>query len=355
MDSDTGKILVTCVRADYTATYCCAKPGHFIHGSSSWTGKLEIIDIGIPPEAILHADINTELATADTFTNLSRRLMRKQASHKGTHGHLLILAGSTGKTGAAVLSAQGALRSGAGLVSLCVPHDLNTVFETVLIEAMTVPLPQSATFLSIADWNIISQNITTKQAVVIGPGIGTAPETAELVLQAYLTVKCPLIIDADALNILAANQDWLHSPAGPRIFTPHPGELGRLLNKSTDAIQDNRLNAAIMGCNLFSNDLHDIVVILKGAGTIIAGGDGSTTINTTGNPGMAAGGMGDVLSGMIGALICQGMSPLDAAIAGVYLHGAAADRLYERFGAGFLASEVASMIPSVVKYHLAVK
>lgn len=355
MDSDTGKILGTCVRADYTATYCCAKPGHFIHGSSSWTGKLEIIDIGIPPEAILHADINTELASADTFTTLSRRLIRKQASHKGTHGHLLILAGSAGKTGAAVLSAQGALRSGAGLVSLCVPHDLNTVFETVLIEAMTVPLPQSATFLSIADWNIISQNITTKQAVVIGPGIGSAPETAELVLQAYLTVKCPLIIDADALNILAANQDRLHFPAGPRIFTPHPGELGRLLNKSTDAIQDNRLNAAIMGCNLFSNDLHDIVVILKGAGTIIAGGDGSTIINTTGNPGMATGGMGDVLSGIIGALVCQGMSPLDAAIAGVYLHGAAADRLYERFGAGFLASEVASMVPSVMKDHLAVK
>lgn len=352
MDSDTGKVLGTCVRADYTATYCCAKPGHFIHGSFSWTGKLEIIDIGIPPEAIHRANITTELATDDMFTTLSRPLQRKKASHKGSHGHLLILAGSTGKTGAAVLTARGALRSGAGLVSLCVPHDLNSVFETTLIEAMTIPLPNSAKSLSIADWELISINIDSKQAVVIGPGIGKDPHTAELVLQLYHTVRCPLILDADALNILAGYGDRLLAPAGPRIFTPHPGELGRLLDKTTEDIQDNRLDAAILGCELFKNDLHEIVLILKGAGTIIARGDGSTIINTTGNPGMAAGGMGDVLSGVIGSLVCQGLSPTDASVAGVYLHGAAADRLYEQHGAGFLASEVADMIPSVVKDHL---
>jgi NAD(P)H-hydrate epimerase len=352
MDSDTGKVLGTCVRADYTATYCCAKPGHFIHGNFSWTGKLEIIDIGIPPEAIHQAGITTELATADTFTSLSRPLLRKKDSHKGSHGHLLILAGSAGKTGAAILTARGALRSGAGLVSLCVPHDLNVVFETTLIEAMTVPLPNSSQWLSIEDWEFISENIKNKQAVVLGPGIGMNPHTAELVLQAYLTVQCPVILDADALNILAVCRDRLHAPAGPRIFTPHPGELGRLLDKSTDDIQNNRLDAAILGCDLFRNDLHDIVLILKGAGTIIAKSDGATIINTTGNPGMAAGGMGDVLSGVIGALVCQGLSPLNAAAAGVYLHGAAADRLYEKYGTGFLASEVADMIPSIVKKHL---
>jgi NAD(P)H-hydrate epimerase len=354
MDADTGKILGTCVRADYTATYCCAKPGQFIHGGSPWTGKLHIIDIGIPPEAIERANITTELATADTFTALSRPLLRKKASHKGSHGHLLILAGSAGKTGAAVLTARGALRSGAGLVSLCVPHDLNTVFETMLTEAMTIPLPNSSHFLSIADWDFIEQQSKTKQALVIGPGIGREPGTAELVLHAYHTVECPVVFDADALTLLAASRDRLHAPAGPRIFTPHPGELARLLDKTTDDIQDNRLEAAISGCRLFQNDRHDIVLILKGAGTIIAGAEGSATINTTGNPGMATGGMGDVLSGVIGALVCQGLSPLDAAIGGVYLHGAAADRLYEKIGAGFVASEVADMIPSVVKNHLSV-
>lgn len=352
MDSDTGKILGTCVRADYTATYCCAKPGHFIHGSSSWTGKLAIIDIGIPPEAIYNAGITTEIATFDTFTTLSRPLVRKKSSHKGNHGHLLILAGSTGKTGAAVLTAKGALRSGAGLVSLGVPHDLNAVFETVLIEAMTISLPNSAGCLSNGDWQIISEHIKTKQAIVIGPGIGLDPDTAELVRQIYLKAQCPVIFDADALTILAGYRDKLHSPAGPRIFTPHPGELARLLDKSTDDIQDNRLDAAVLGSDLFKNDLHDIVLILKGAGTIIAGGDGSTIINTTGNPGMASGGMGDVLSGVIGALVCQGLSPLDASVAGVYLHGAAADRLYEKYGAGFLASEVADMIPFIVREHI---
>lgn len=355
MDSDTGKILGTCVRADHTATYCCAKPGHFIHGSFSWTGKLEIIDIGIPQEAIHLAGITTELSTAETFTSISQPLLRKKASHKGSHGHLLIMAGSAGKTGAAILTAQGALRSGAGLVSLFVPHDLNTIFETTLIEAMTVPLPNSSRFLSIADWPFIFDNIKTKQAIVIGPGLGTDPQTAELVLQTYLTARCPLIVDADALNILAGYRNRLHAPAGPRIFTPHPGELARLLDKSTDDIQDNRLDAAILGCDLFRNQDHEIILILKGAGTIIARGNGSTIINTTGNPGMAAGGMGDVLSGVIGALVCQGLSPLDAAVAGAYLHGAAADRLYEKCGAGFLASEVADMIPSVVKEHLSKK
>lgn len=356
MDSDTGKILGTCVRANYTATYCCAKPGHFIHGSSSsLTGKLEIIDIGIPPEAIDRADITTELTTVDSFTILSQPLRRKKSSHKGSHGHLLILAGSAGKTGAAVLTAKGALRSGVGLVSLCVPHDLNGVFETTLIEAMTVPLPNSSQALSVADWDIISENIAGKQAVVLGPGIGKDPDTAELVLKIYLTAKCPLILDADALTLLVGYGNKLHSPAGPRIFTPHPGELARLLDKSIDSIQDNRLEAALLGCDLFKNDVHDIVLILKGAGTIIAASNGSTIINTTGNPGMATGGMGDVLCGVIGALVCQGLAPLDAAVAGVYLHGAAADRLYEKCGSGFLASEVADMIPYVVKERLAMQ
>ncbi len=352
MDSDTGKILGTCVRADYTATYCCAKPGHFIHGSSSWTGKVEIIDIGIPPEAIHHAEISTELATAETCATLIQPLKRKKAAHKGSHGHLLILAGSRGKTGAAVLAARGALRSGAGLVSLCVPHDLNIIFETVLIEAMTLPLTNSSQCLSMGDWPAISEHIKAKQAIVIGPGIGLLPDTAELVLQIYHTVQCPVIVDADALTILATHRDKLDVPAGPRIFTPHPGELARLLDKSAADIQENRLDAAILGCNLFKNDVHDTVMIVKGAGTIIADGGGSTTINTTGNPGMASGGMGDVLSGVIGALACQGLPPLQAAVAGVYLHGAAADRLYDLSGAGFLASEVADMIPYVVKEHL---
>jgi hydroxyethylthiazole kinase-like uncharacterized protein yjeF len=355
MDSDTGKVLGSCVRADYTATYCCAKPGHYIHGSASWTGKLEIIDIGIPPEAIYLSGIATELATEETFQKLVQQLQRAKDSHKGSHGHLLVLGGSVGKTGAAILSARGAMRGGAGLVSLCVPFDLNPVFEAALIEAMTIPLPKSKQSLSIDDWDEISKNIAGKQALVIGPGIGLDPQTVELVLHAYRNVKCPMILDADALNILSTNRENLQDPAGPRIFTPHPGELSRLLDKSTEDIQNNRLDGAMLGCNLFKNNLYETVLVLKGAGTIISDGEGSTAINTTGNPGMATGGMGDVLSGVIGALVCQGLSPKNAAIAGVYLHGLAADMLFEKCGSGFYATEVADMIPFSLSQHLFVK
>ncbi len=348
IDSDTGKVLGTCVRADYTATYCCAKPGHFIHGSSEWTGKLTIIDIGIPPEAIDRGGIVTELATIDTCRQISKSLQRQKASHKGTHGHLLVLAGSPGKTGAAILTARGALRTGAGLVTLCVPHNLDQIYETTLVEAMTIPLLENPDILTIADWESIANAVADKQGVVIGPGIGKDRQTAELVMRIYREVKCPVIFDADALNIQATCRDDLRTPGGPRVFTPHPGELARLLRKEVADIQDNRIDAAMLGSELFRNDNHETILVLKGAGTIIVGGDGTTFINTTGNPGMATGGMGDVLGGVIGALICQGLSPMNAAVAGVFLHGSAADMLYDERGVGFIASEVADMIPSAV-------
>lgn len=352
MESDTGKVLGACVRANYTATYCCAKPGHYIHGSAYWTGKLEIIDIGIPLEAVYRAEISTELATPDFVQDLMRPLRRKRTSHKGTHGHLLILAGSVGKTGAAILSGKGALRGGAGLVSLAVPEDLNVIFETVLPEIMTIPLANSHNMLSVDDWPTIEQALANKAAVVIGPGIGQDPATAALVVKVYNEVQCPVVFDADGLNILARFRDSLLPPAGPRIFTPHPGELSRLLDKSTEVIQDNRLDAATQGYDLFHNDLFETVLVLKGAGSVIALSGDTTIINTTGNPGMAAAGMGDVLSGIIGALICQGLSPTNATIASVYLHGAAGDILYEKAGAGFYAGELADTVPAAIKKNL---
>ncbi|MBB5346437.1 NAD(P)H-hydrate dehydratase [Desulfoprunum benzoelyticum] len=352
LDSDSGRILGKCIRADYTITFGCPKPGHFIHGSSDMSGALRIVDIGIPPEAVKKADIATELITESTCRQWSQPLRRDKASHKGSHGHLLILAGSPGKTGAALLAARGALRSGCGLVSLCVPHLLNAIFETALLEAMTIPLRNSPSFIGIADRDHILEAAINKKAIVLGPGLGTNPATAELVLFLYQQLRQPLIIDADALNILASHPHQVGEPAGPRIFTPHPGELGRLANVTVREIQDNRLAATRKACTLFKRNDHQIIVVLKGAGTIVAVDNGMAMINTTGNPGMATGGMGDVLSGIIGALICQGIEPLQAAAMAVYLHGAAGDELLQQQGVGYSASELADTLPSTIHTHI---
>jgi len=352
MDSDSGRIRGTSVKAHHTATFGCAKPGQIMHNGSGLTGKLHIIDIGIPPEVFRKIPVPTELITEDMATHWLSQLIREKSSHKGTHGHLLILAGSLGKTGAAILSAKGALRSGCGLVSLCVPYDLNAIFEASIVEAMTIPLPTSATILNISDLSLIERHLQGKEAIVLGPGLGTDKRTADLVLSLYHSVPQPMVVDADALNILAANRDRLKSPAGPRILTPHPGELARLIDTTTAEIQNDRLQAARTASTLYNRDtLGNVIIVLKGDGTIIASCDGNAMINSTGNPGMATGGMGDVLSGIIGALLCQGFSCQQAAGAGVFLHGAAGDGLFAMIGHGFTATELADNIPVTLKRY----
>ncbi len=346
MDSDNGKIQGICLRADYTATYGCAQPGHVMHHGPEFSGKIEIIDIGIPPECLEKVGITTELLDQKAVSGLLRPLKRVENVHKGSHGHLAVLAGSIGKTGAAALAVKSALRTGTGLVSLFAPKELNTIYESMIIEAMTIPLPTSTTCLTVNDLAFINKELNGKKAVVLGPGIGTDPATADLVLDLYKNIRQPMILDADALNILAQHRDALPIAAGPRIFTPHPGEMARLIGKNIEEIQDDRVQAARIGCNLYSRDRKDCIMVLKGAGTIITSSAGRTYINTSGNPGMATGGMGDVLTGIIAGLLCQGLNCEEASAAGVYLHGMAGDTLYEKFGFGYSASELETSIPS---------
>ncbi|MDR3630750.1 MAG: NAD(P)H-hydrate dehydratase [Desulfocapsaceae bacterium] len=352
MDSDSGRIQGKGVKADLTATFGFAKPGQIMHGGAGLTGKLHIIDIGIPPEVFRKVPVPTELISEDMAAHWLRQLTRDKSSHKGTHGHLLILAGSIGKTGAAILSARGALRSGCGLVSLCVPYDLNPIFEASLIEAMTIPLPTSSSILNMSDLPVIEKQLREKEAVVLGPGLGTDPRTADLVLHLYNTVPQPMVIDADALNVMAANRHLLQNPAGPRILTPHPGELARLIDSTTSEIQNDRLQAARTASDIYNHDTGgNVIIVLKGDGTIVVSSDGNAMINITGNPGMATGGMGDVLSGIIGALVCQGLSCQQAAGAGVFLHGTAGDGLFAKTGHGYTATELADNIPVTLKSY----
>lgn len=344
LNADTGHILGAGVHADHTVTYGLAKPVHFMHEGSQ-TGKLHIVDIGIPSLAVHNAELKGE-ALDHTILNVIRD--RSRSSHKGNYGHLLILAGSAGKSGAAILSGLGALRIGTGLVTMAVPADLRTVFESCLFEAMTLLLPDSRKYPSIADYSVLLKNLQGKTALVAGPGISTAAKTQDLILKLYCENELPMVIDADALNILALHPEHLANPPAPRILTPHPGEMARLTGLSTGEIQADRLNTTLDFTASVNTDKENITTILKGAGTIVCDPTGTWAVNTSGNPGMAAGGMGDVLSGIIGGLLAQGIAPQFAARAGVYIHGLAADRLATKQQFGYLASEVADMVPLIV-------
>ena len=339
LDSDVGRPLGGCVRAELTVTYGLAKIGQVVLPGADYVGRLEVADIGILEEIVEESGIKAQLLEQ---TEVARWLPpRLPGSHKGTFGHLLVLAGSQGKTGAALLSALGALRSGVGLVSLGVPQLLNAIIETSLLEAMTVPLA-SDYFLGMDDYAAIAQVLPGKDALVLGPGMGIDEETAGLVNRLYREVSVPVVVDADALTLLGKALPAREGGQGARVLTPHPGEMARLTGLTIPEIQADRVAVAAA----YAQE-KGVVLLLKGASTAIAAPDGRIAINSTGNPGMAAGGMGDVLSGVIGALLAQGVAAWEAACLGAFVHGLAADRLARtKIRGGFLASEVAAELPA---------
>ena len=344
LNSDTGAVLGGAVQADLTVTYAQPKPGHYHHGGPQ-VGRVERVDIGIPAKLVARAGLRGATLAGAT---IDLRDERRKDVHKGTNGHLLIVAGSEGKTGAALLCGRGALRCGTGLVSFAVPRDLNPVFEVASAETMSIALPASSRWLSVEDYDQIKAAAEGKHSLVLGPGLGTEPATTDLVLRLYTENPLPQVVDADALNILAAHPEVIRRPAGPRVFTPHPGEMARLLGSTVAAVQNDRLAAAQWLNDLAGEGLPPLVTVLKGAGTVVASVQGRWAINTSGNPGMGTGGMGDVLSGVIGGLLAQGYPPWNAACLGVYLHGHAADRIARTRPFGYTASEVAEMLPEVI-------
>ena len=251
-----------------------------------------------------------------------------------------------GKTGAAALCSEAALRAGAGLVTLGVPASLNDILEVKLTEAMTLPLPEAAgaRALGVAALKPIVEFLDEKFTVALGPGIGTHPETRELVGRLVRDLACPMVIDADGINNLAADDAGLKDAAGPRILTPHPGEMARLVGLSTPAVQARRLDLARETAAKFG-----VTLVLKGAQTVVAAPDGRASLNSTGNPALASGGTGDVLTGLIGGFLAQGLAPWDAARLGVYLHGLAADFFVSRHGSrGMIAGDLLAVLPQIL-------
>jgi len=343
LNSDTGQPCGACIRAKATATFAYAKTGHLIFPGAKYTGELEIVDIGIPPHIAEKVSPMQYCLTPDLIRN--RFLPRPPDAHKGHTGHLLVIAGSPGKTGAAALTAMSAMRSGAGLVTLGIPMSLNAILEAQVLEPMTVPLPETQKgVLGESSFDTIKKQLSDKKCLAIGPGIGTSDETKNLVHRIIQESITPVVIDADGLNCLSGHTRILKNLNTPVILTPHPGEMARLMDTTTRFIQNDRINCARNFAKNFN-----VHVVLKGARTIIAHPDGKVYINPTGNPGMASGGMGDVLTGVIAGLITQGY-PIESAMhAGVYLHGAAADALAETIGPfGYLANEVMNAIPEEI-------
>jgi len=342
LNADSGHADGPAIRATATVTMGLPKVGLLVHPGAELAGTIYVAEIGYPPALTDDASVRTHLVTPEMVR--ARIPARPPDSHKGTYGRTLVIAGSVGFTGAAVLAALGALRAGAGLVTLGVPADVYPIVASHVIEAMPTPLPAADGALAAEARNRIDELVGISEAVAVGPGLSTA-SGVRAVVQGLLRTGRPLVIDADGLNVLAGRADVLRSAAGPVVITPHPGELSRLVGKQTAEITQDRLGSARAAAERFR-----CVVVLKSASTIVATPDGEAFILRTGNPGMATGGMGDVLTGAIASLIGQGVPPADAAWAGAYLHGLAGDLLAgERGMVGMLASEVADHLPSALQ------
>jgi len=304
-------------------------------------GELVIADIGIPKQVVYETDAECRLIDAGEARHLLP--IRTMDGHKGTFGHLLILAGSTGKCGAAVMAAEAGMRGGAGLVTLACPRGVQPGVAARLTEVMTVPLDEREGEVCMLALEDILESAEGKQALALGPGLGVSEEVSSLIRRLLQDTRQPVVIDADGLNALVGHLSLLDQQPGREIIlTPHPGEMSRLTGLSVAEIQSDRFSLA----RDFAVQ-HKVTLVLKGARTLIASPDGTVHVNTTGHAGMASGGMGDVLTGLTGSLLAQGLSTISAATLAVYLHGLAAERLRSTFGdAGLLATDLIYELPA---------
>ena len=344
LSSDSGQPLGVCTQADLTVTFGLPKVGQILFPGCRFVGRLFVVDLGIPPAFYPAPNERVELLESSTLAPLLPK--RDPEGHKGSYGHVLVLAGSKGKTGAAALTCLGALRAGAGLVTLGIPESLNPIMEVKLTEAMTEPLPEGESgSLGPAALSKIQSLCAGKKALAIGPGLSTSPGTTSLVQALLKQLRAiPVIIDADGLNALVDAPEGLKTLAGRAILTPHPGEMSRLSGQPIKEIQADRIRSA----RAFSRK-YGIVVVLKGARTVIADPQGPIYLNPVAHSVLASGGTGDVLTGLILGFLAQGSSLIEAACLGVFLHGQAGAWLArERGGQGILASELLDKIPGLI-------
>jgi len=344
---DTGETAGPAVVADYTITFTAPKVGMIAASARPWIGRLTVADIG-SPRALIEEISQSNVRWLEPWEFRAMPTGRKADSNKGLYGHALIVAGSMGKAGAAALAAMGALRSGAGLVTVATPEPVLGTVSGFAPEIMTEPLHATAAGTiarDVFDSGGFAKILDGKTVLALGPGLTTQAETQQFVRSIIANrQQIPIILDADGLNAFAGRADELRGPREMLAVTPHPGEMARLIGSTVKDVQSRRLEVARKAASDWQ-----AFVILKGYQTILAAPDGAAWINSTGNPGMATGGTGDVLTGMLAGFTAQfGAQNWPLALAcGVYLHGLAGDLAAEEFGeAPLIATDVIRAIPA---------
>ncbi len=341
LSADSSQVRGEALVADHTLAIGLPKICHVFPPAELFCGEVCVLDISLPAGAIESERVPLELMEEAAVARMLPT--RARDSHKGDCGHVLIVAGSRSKPGAAALAAQGCLRSGAGLVTVATGRNAQPMVHAHCVEAMVEPLAETeGGTLSRTGLAPLLKLLEGKDALVLGPGLGTATDVTQIIRQMVLKAELPVILDADGLNAFAGKKQLLGTdPAYPRILTPHPGEFARLLGITADEVQADRIGLA----QRFADE-HGCYLVLKGYRTLVATPDGDLFVNPTGNPGLATAGTGDVLAGVIGSLVAQSSAVLPAVLAAVYLHGLAGDlAAAERGGQGLMASDLLEHLP----------
>lgn len=344
LSSDTFELIGPCVRADLTVALAAPKIAHIFPPAAGCVGDLVVAPIGIPPFLFEKPDLKLELVEGKTILPFFTK--RQKNTHKGSYGHVLVVAGSVGKTGAAALAGKAAVRMGAGLVTVATAQSALPIVARSMAELMTEPLAETP------DKTIAKEALPRalgllkgKNAVLLGPGLSTHPSTAEFVLGLLPKIKIPCIIDADGLNIIAAKPEIMRRLSAPAVLTPHPGEFARLVGRSAAEVLKLRLELVPEFAAKYG-----VTVVLKGYRTLVASPDGRVFVNPTGNPGMASGGTGDVLGGLIASQIVQEKDFLGAVLSAVFVHGLAGDIASDKLGEkSVTAGDLIRYLPPALK------
>ena len=340
VDADSGAILGTAVKADWTITFAAPKPGMFMHPGAALTGKVFVADIHIPDSLLKEEKV--ELVTPAFVREVMP--VRPPDAHKGSVGRTLIVAGSPGMTGAAVLTAESALKCGSGLVYLAVPESICPEVEAKTMEVIIVPLPeQQKGIISLEAVDEILLKAKECDALAVGPGLDTGEVTSELINKLIHLSPVPLVLDAGALAALGQKMNILRSARHTPVITPHPGEMSRLTGVPAGQIQSSRIDVAIKNARLW-----ECIIILKGSNTVIATPGGQVGINPTGSQALATAGAGDLLTGMVTSFIAQGMAYSDASRAAAFMHGLAGDLVPD--GRGHMARDVLNQYKEAFHY-----